>query len=114
MNKFRSLTAMMVLTAVFATCALAAYAQITSTTTLIWNVNETKAAAQTIGSAPAGTQFYIYASVYSYSTGEEAYILTDTLTQPTLTATTAWVNVTYPGPIPPVRYSGGHGTGAIS
>jgi hypothetical protein len=81
---------------------------------VVWNVNETKAAAKTIGTAPAGTQFYVYAQIYSYSTQQEKFKQENTETLPTLTAITDQVTVTYPTQPPLVRYSGGHGTGALS
>ena len=114
MSKIKTIIAIAVVAVIVGSCILTASAQISSTTFVVWNFNDTKAAAKTVATAPAGTQFYAYAEIYSYSTGEEAFIQADTETQSTLTVVTSQVNIVYPTNPPLVRYSGGHGTGAIS
>lgn len=114
MAKIKTIIAVCTVFVIIAACVVTSYASITSTTTVVWNFNDTKAAAKTVATAPAGTQFYAYAEIYSYSTGEEAFIQADTETQSTLTVVTSQVNIVYPTNPPLVRYSGGHGTGAIS
>ena len=114
MNKIKTLIAMCILVAIVATCALSAAASITSTTSVIWNANETQASAKTVGSASANEEFYITAYIYSYSTEEDAYAVKNSKGSTSTFVTAGPVNVTYPSPIPLVRYEGSHGTGSVS
>ena len=114
MSKIKTFIAIAVVAVIVGSCILTASAQISSTTFVVWNFNDTKAAAKTVATAPTGTQFYAYAEIYSYSTGEYAFIQSSTSTQSSLTVITEYVTIKYPTQPPLISYSGGHGTDAIS
>lgn len=88
-------------------CILTASAQVSSSTYVIWNFNETKAAAKTIGTASAGIQvFYTFVFIRSNSTGETSsnYGVT---TGGNYTLSSGTVTIYYPGAtIPLVTYDG--------
>ena len=114
MTKFKSLIALCIVVAIVATCALSAAASITSTTSVIWNADETAASAKTVGTASAGTAFWVRAYIYSYSTGQSSESVSSTERQSTIEALAGPVAVTYPSQIPLIQYEGSHGTGAFS
>lgn len=115
MTKFKTLFALCIVVAIVSTCVLSASASITSTTSVIWNANETAASAQTIGNGPLGTNFWVDAYIYSTSTRRDAYTVTNSSgASSTISATAGPVPVTYPSDIPLVEYSGSHGIGIRS
>lgn len=112
MTKFKTLFALCIVVAIVSTCILSASAALSSSTSVIWNANETAAKAQTVGSGSVGTAFYVTAKITSNSTGDTSKSSANSNgNSSTLTATTGYVSVTYPSPIPLVTYSGTHGLG---
>ena len=54
MSKIKTIIAIADVAVIVGSCIMTASAQISSSTFVVWNVNETKSAAKTIGTAPSG------------------------------------------------------------
>ena len=109
MTKFKTLFALCIVVAIVSTCILSASAALSSSTSVIWNANETAAKAQTVGSGSVGTSFAVSAWIRSTSTGirAESSRSSGGLSS-SITTTTEYVPVTYPSDIPLVTYGGSH------
>jgi len=114
MTKIKSLVALCIVVVIVSTCVFSSTAAVTSSTSVVWNANETQAWAKTVGYASVNEEFFLTAYIYSYSTGEDAYSVGSSKGNTPFTVTAGPVNITYPSPIPLVQYEGTHGVGAYS
>ena len=110
MAKIKTIIAVCTVFAIIAACVVTAYADVSSTTYVVWNALETKASAVTDGTGPMSISFFVTAFIRSTSTLESAYSRTSSNgVTSSISATAGPVNVTYPSEIPLVIYSGSCG-----
>lgn len=109
MVKIKSLIALCIITTIVFTCIITASAALSSNTSVYWNARETAAKSQTVGSGPASSDFYVESWIQSMSTGDFSEAIANNNGSTSATATTGYVNVTYPSPIPLIQYGGSHG-----
>ena len=108
MKKYKTFLSIIVLLVIIMICSLSAFASVTSETYTIWNAKETGAYAKTVGNAPTGTSYYVYADITS-NTGDHSYSSTDAPNGGTAIAQTGTVYVEYGAGMPLVTVYGGHG-----
>ena len=107
MYKFKTIIAVLVISAIITTCTLAASATLSFNTSVYWGPLDRSAWAETVANGTTGLNVLVTAYILSRSTGDyEEKFVPSYNSGPTVTATTDPVSVTYPTDLPPVYYGG--------